>query len=157
MARKTHIGTDNAIDLRLRRRRTHSGGAAGDRLPRLTVVRPVAKTALTPGTVVWAHIPYEETDGYKLRPSVVTHVAGREVTVLPGTTSHTRHRHSWAYREVADLDAAGLRRATGIHLDPITVDLMDIVHVAGVLGPQDHLAVVEHIGDSLPVALAAAA
>src|SRR5947208_4842363 len=75
MARKTHVGTATTIDLRARRRRTHSGWQAqhhqrlaDGRIPQLAIVRPVAKTSLTPGTVVWAHVPYEECDGYKLRP-----------------------------------------------------------------------------------------
>ena len=146
MSRRTHTATDKTIDLRQRRRRTHAAWEAGkrhaeDRVPRLAVVRPVAKTALTRGTVVWAHIPFEETDDYKLRPVVVSHLAGRDVTVYPGTTSDKRHRYPWGYRELTELDSAGLGRATGVRLEPITIDVIDIVTIAGALGPDDRAAV----------------
>jgi hypothetical protein len=114
----------------------------GSSVFRLAVVRPVAKTALTPGTVVWAHIPYHETDGWKLRPVVVSHTSGREVVVFRGTTAHTRFRYPWSYRELTDLDSAGLHRATGIYIESATIDLIDIVSVAGLLGPDDWAAVI---------------
>jgi hypothetical protein len=64
VSRRTHVATDHTIDLRRRRRRTYAAWHPDcqqpqpeDRIPRLAIVRPVAKTALTPGTVVWAHIP----------------------------------------------------------------------------------------------------
>jgi hypothetical protein len=148
MFRRTHIATDNTIDLRQRRRRTHAAWPASDqnpyaedRVPRLAVVRPVAKTALTPGTVVWAHVPYEETDGYKLRPAIVSHLSGRDVTLFPATTSGNRHRYSTIYRELVDLGSAGLRRATGVERAGSTIDVIDVVSVAGVLGADDELAI----------------
>ena len=148
MSRKTHNAATNTIELRPRRRRLPAAWQANadrrhaeDRMPRLTVVRPVAKTALTPGTVVWAHISFEDSDGWKLRPVVVSHTSGREVVVYRGTTADTRFRYAWSYRELTDLASAGLRRATGIYLEPITIDLIDIVGVAGELGPDDRFAV----------------
>jgi hypothetical protein len=148
MARKTHtethIGTDTVIDLRHRRHRPrrvarHAGG--DDRGPHMSVVRAVAKTALAPGTVVWAHIPYEEPGEYKLRPAVVIARCGRDVTVYPATSSASRHRYPWCYQEISDLDAAGLARATGMRLVPVTIDLIDVVAVLGALGDDDRLPV----------------
>src|SRR5256885_16582055 len=90
MSRKTHIATTNTIDLWPRRRRTHAGWQAEpetrhaeDRIPRLAVVRPAAKTSLTPGTVVWAHIPFEETAGPNLRPPLASHPSGRGAPGCP--------------------------------------------------------------------------
>jgi hypothetical protein len=147
MSRRTHVATE-PIDVRQRRRRTHAGWHANcqqpqpeDRAPRLAIVQPVAKTALTRGTVVWTHIPYEETDGYKLRPAVVSHLSGRDVTLFPATTADSRHRYPTIYRELADLGSAGLHRPTGVERAGITIDVIDIVAVAGALGPDDELAI----------------
>jgi hypothetical protein len=146
MSRRTHTSTNSDSDLRPRR--AHAARPAGDanrheddRLPRLALIQPVAKTALTPGTVVWAHIPFEETDGSKLRPAVVSHLSGRDVTVYPATTTDKRHRYHRQYRELGDLGSAGLRRATGVELAAITIDVIDVVGVAGALGPDDRAAV----------------
>lgn len=164
MSRNTHVIDTNIIAMRPRRRRlpatwqaSLSQRQAEDRLPPLTVVQPVAKNALTPGTVVWAHISFEDNDGWKLRPVVVSHTVGRDVVVFSGTSAESRFRYPWAYREIADLASAGLRRATGIHLEPITIDVMDVVFIAGELGTDDASAIVERQAPSRDWAEAQAA
>lgn len=143
MARRTRITVADTIDLRSRRRRNHPARLRNEHPAacRLTVVQPVAKTALTPGTVVWAHVPYEETDGGSCAPSSSTSaVAGtslcspapppRPGTATPGPTG-----------ELTDLETAGLPRATGVELAVVTIDVTDVVSVAGALGRDDRLVV----------------
>jgi hypothetical protein len=159
MSRKTNPTSINSVELRPRRRPAgwQIGTFRQDRIPHLTVVRPVAKTALTPGSVVWAHIPYEENAGWKLRPVVVSHTFGRDVVVFPASTAETRFRYPWAYRELTDLAPAGLRAGTGVHLGPITIDWMDIVSVVGLLGRDDRAAVIGSEADLVRSSLEIAA
>ena len=116
-------------------------------------VRPVAKTKLQPGVVVWAHVPFEELDADKTRPAVVKAVVGRNVTLLPGTTAASRYRYPGRYYELTDLAAAGLSRETGICLEERTVDLIEIVQIIGMLADAD--AVAAH--DRTPLASSEAA
>lgn len=124
--------------------------------PDLSVVRPIAKTRLRPGVVVWAHVPFEDADGEKARPAVVRSVAGRDVTVLPGSSALSRYRFPGRYVELTDLDAAGLARPTGIRRRAVTVDIVEIIDVVGALGRLDAAAVLgsgtTHAGAGLRLA-----
>jgi hypothetical protein len=87
---------------------------------------------------------------------VISHLSGRDVKLFPATTADGRHRRPAIYREVVDLTSAGLRRATGVELSTITIDVIDVVFVAGALGPDDELAIFGP-GDGIDEQLAAAA
>lgn len=106
-------------------------------VPNLASVRRIPKTQLVPGAVVWAHVPYEEDDGEKTRPAVVKGLRGRDLTLLPGTTSQSRNRFPGLYVEVEDLASAGLSRATAIRTTPVTVDIIDVINIAGELSETD--------------------
>src|SRR4051812_12725651 len=80
------------------------------RHPRLSIVKPVPRSRLVAGIVVWAHVPYEDGTGEKTRPAVVLSASGHKVVVLPATTSPSRLRYPDLYVEVADLDGAGIVR-----------------------------------------------
>jgi hypothetical protein len=147
MSHRLNTTTIRSDELRPRRRRSdgrHHAGHGDQPIhgtqPQLAIVRPVAKTALVPGTVIWAHVQFEETSDSKLRPAVVRSVTGRDVTIFPATTAQSRHRYPWAHYELLDVASAGLHRATGLRLATTTVDIIDIVSVAGALFPEDHLA-----------------
>lgn len=92
---------------------------------------------LAPGTVVWAHIGFRDGTGEKARPAVVVEVRGRDVVLLPATTSEKRHR-LLDHVEVLDLAEAGLDRPTGISTIPVVVDRrIDLTSIAGDLSEQD--------------------
>lgn len=106
-------------------------------MPNLATVKRVPRTRLVPGTVVWAHVPYEDRTGEKTRPAVVVERKGRDLTILPGTTSDRRWDLPGKYVEVRDRPAAGLTRPTGIRTTSVTVDLIEVVGVVGQLGESD--------------------
>src|SRR5260370_37378656 len=56
----------------------------------VTRLRIVPRNRLHPGTVVWVHIPFEDVEGDKIRPAVVLRCHGRDVVLLPCTTSRRR-------------------------------------------------------------------
>jgi hypothetical protein len=103
----------------------------------LSIVKPVPLNRLTTGTVVWAHIPFADGTGQKSRPAVVAKTKGRDITVLPGTTSNKRFRFETGYQEVGDLESAGLHRPTGINRIAITVDRSEIISICGRLAEED--------------------
>jgi len=102
--------------------------------------RPVARTRLSRGTVVWARVPFiDDPDGSKLRPAVVVSIDGRTVTVLPITSSLKdsvqRSSHYVALREWAE---AGLTRPCLVARRRVEVDVIDVATVAGALTSDDH-------------------
>jgi hypothetical protein len=99
----------------------------------LFAAKPVAKGRLGPGTVVWARVPYEEADDWKTRPAVIMMVAGRRVTLLPGTTSTSRWRFPDKYVEVANPVECGLTRPTGFRRQAVTVDIIEVEDIVGCL------------------------
>lgn len=105
---------------------------------RLAVVHPVPLSRLTPGTVVWAHVDFREIDGWKTRPCVVVERRGREVVLLPGTTSERRHDLR-DHVELDDLAGAGLPKNTGVCARPVVVDRIDLVSISGSLSDADLL------------------
>ena len=106
----------------------------------LAIVKRVARTQLVPGAVIWAHIPYEDGQGEKTRPAVVVDRSGRDVTVLPATTSGRRWDFPDKYAEVQDLVAAGLTRPTGIRMSAVEIDVIEIIDFVGHLGVKDRNA-----------------
>lgn len=122
---------------RTNRRRWRCTEPVVDHTPQLSTVRPVARGQLRPGTVVWAHIPYAEIDAEKTRPAVIQSVKGRDVTLFPASSASSRHRFPAAYVELRDLHIAGLPRPTGVRRRQVTVDLIEIVDIAGTLGDRD--------------------
>lgn len=86
---------------------------------------------------MWAHVPFADDDGEKTRPAVVVGLRGRDVTLLPATTSTTRRRFGSRYVEIDDLAAAGLNRPTGIRTTPVVVDVIEILNIVGSLAPSD--------------------
>jgi len=101
----------------------------------MSIVRRIPRTQLTPGTVVWAHVPFADGTGEKSRPAVVLSRQGRDIELLPATTSMRRHRYPDQYVEIQDLESAGLGRATGVCLRPVVVDILEIIPITGSLRP----------------------
>jgi hypothetical protein len=91
--------------------------------------------------VVWAHVPFEDVDGEKTRPAVVVRRQGRQVELLPGTTSHTRWVHVGRYVEIEDLAEAGLTRSTGVRRSSVVVDLIEVIEIVGALSDDDALEI----------------
>jgi hypothetical protein len=120
---------------RLRGRGVRRERVVGD----LRRARPVARTVLTPGTVVWARIPYvDQPDASKARPAVVAGVVGREVRLLPVTSSTKDSvRQSPLYVRLDDWAAAGLNRPCLVTRRAVTVDIIDVTTVVGNLGDGD--------------------
>jgi hypothetical protein len=115
----------------------------------LSNVRLIPRTRLTPGTVIWAHVPFEDTEGEKTRPAVVIDLRGRDVVILPGTTAPARKTLGPRYVEVTDLDAAGLYRPTGIRQSEVVIDLIEIIDIVGTLSDPDASRILEAAIDRL--------
>lgn len=98
--------------------------------------RIVARTQLVPGAVVWARVPFEEAGQYKIRPCVVLRCLGRDVTVLPCTTSEARRRLPGLV-ELRHPALAGLSRATAVRRQPLLLDHIEILNVLGRLQDED--------------------
>jgi hypothetical protein len=111
--------------------------------------RPVARTRLTRGTVVWARIPYvEDREDSKLRPAVVLSLDGRTVSVLPVTSSQKDSvRLSDLYVLLHDWADAGLTRPCLVTRRIVAIDVIDVATVAGVLSADDAARV---FGDAQP-------
>jgi mRNA interferase MazF len=103
-------------------------------------LRIVARNRLRPGTVVWVHVPFVDAEGDKIRPAVVLSCHGRDVVLLPCTTSARRHQRP-GYVEIKHWQAAGLPRPTSVRCASLTVDYLEIVNVAGDLADEDAAAV----------------
>jgi hypothetical protein len=108
-------------------------------LTAVTRLRIVPRNRLHPGTVVWAHIPFEDVEGDKIRPAVVLRCHGRDVVLLPCTTSVRRHQRP-GYVEIKHWQSAGLPRPTGARRASLTVDYLEIVNIAGNLADEDAAA-----------------
>jgi hypothetical protein len=125
-------------DAKARRRRMvlPSGDPSLAAAPRLRIV---PRNRLHPGTVVWVHIPFEDVEGAKIRPAVVLRCHGRDVVLLPCTTS-MRRRQRPGYVEIKHWEAAGLPRPTSVRRASLTVDYLEIVNIAGNLADEDAAA-----------------
>jgi hypothetical protein len=131
-------------DARVRRRRTVPPSADLS-LAVVTRLRIVPRNRLHPGTVVWVHIPFEDGEGYKIRPAVVLRCCGRDVVLLPCTTSVRRYQRP-GYMEIKHWRAAGLSRPTGVRRASLTVDYLEIVNIAGELADEDAAALLPASG-----------
>lgn len=101
-------------------------------------VRPVPRSRLNRGTVVWARIPFADEAGSKTRPCVVTRVEGRDVHVLPVTSSTKDSvRQSPLYVVLEDWEAAGLSRPCLVTKREVVIDIIDVATVAGDLTAAD--------------------
>lgn len=107
------------------------------RPPNLTSVKPVPASQLTFGTVVWAHIPFAECSGHKTRPAVVVAADRHHAALLPGFTGAKRLHYPDRYLELTDLDAAGLLRPTGLRLEAVCLERLEIINISGALDPDD--------------------
>lgn len=133
-------------DRRARRRAAAAAAPVTDiRVTSLTIVKPVARTRLTFGAVVWAHIPFDDVDAEKTRPAVVLHTEGWSVAVLPGTSAVSRLRFRDRHVEIDDLGSAGLRRPTGIRLRTVRIEPVEIIEIVGVLGEGDAARLAERL------------
>ena len=142
--RHTHNGIKRSRKMRRSAtRKTHPKGVPGPCGPpmvNLVDVRPVPFTALTPGTVVYAYLRYEEDNGRgKSRPAVVLSATKSEVTLLPITSKgHWAAHH--AKVAIGDLDAAGLARPSWIQPRPAVIERRYINKVLGRLADTDAAA-----------------
>lgn len=109
--------------------------------PHLAIVEHIAMSRLSTGVVVWAHVPFAESDGEKTRPAVVVGRHGRNIELLPISTSPARFRFNGTHHELTDLDSAGLDRASGVRMASVTVDRIEVIQVVGELGPDDRAAI----------------
>ena len=109
----------------------------GPRVHALTSVRAPARTRLTFGAVVWAHIPFQEEPTEKTRPAIVIELDGPSVAVLPATSAVSRLRFRDRHVEIDDLGSAGLRRPTGIRLRRVKIDVIDVIDIVGTLAFDD--------------------
>lgn len=100
--------------------------------------KPIARNQLTPGTVVYAHVPFEsgEPHAYKTRPCVVASTDQHVVRLLPISSAdgrlNTRHR-----RDLADWMMAGLSRPSSVLTRYVVLDRAEIVDVIGHLSAAD--------------------
>ena len=103
----------------------------------------MARTRLTPGTVVWARVPFvDHPDRSKARPAVVSEVVGREVRLLPVTSSTKDSvRCSPLYVRLEEWESAGLSRPCLVTRKVVIVDVIDVTTVVGALGTADRARV----------------
>jgi len=118
-----------------RSRNRYIGAKRDPKVLHMNTVQRIPRTQLKPGTVVWAHVPYADGTGEKSRPAVVLSRQGRDIELLPATTSNRRHRFPGRYVEIRDLESAGLNRATGVSLQPVVADVIEIISITGSLPP----------------------
>jgi len=121
---------------RSRKRGNEKSPTAHRKVVPMSVVRPVPLNQLHPGTVVWAHIPFADGTGEKARPAVVRSTNGREIELLPATTSTARF-DAPGYSQIIDLDTAGLHRRTTVHHRTVTVDRIEIINITGRVAAHD--------------------
>lgn len=104
----------------------------------LRAARPVARSRLTRGTVVWAVVPFRDRDGSKTRPCVVTGLDGRDVHLFPITSSSKESvRSSRLSVRLEEWDAAGLSRPCLVSRHPVVVDIRDVTTIVGELSERD--------------------
>ena len=121
---------------RNRKRWSEKSPTAHRKVVPMSVVRPVPLNQLQPGTVVWAHIPFADGTGEKARPAVVRSTHGREIELLPATTSAARF-NAPGYSQIIDLDTAGLHRRTTVRHRTVTVDRIEIINITGRVAAHD--------------------
>ena len=115
--------------------------------------RPVPRTSLCRGTVVWAWISFpDEPAQHKTRPAVVSELLGHHVRVHPVTSSTKESvRRSNLYVLLEDWGAAGLSRPCLVDRRVVDLELGDITSVAGCLGAADLERVFATAGPTAPL------
>ncbi|WP_319462720.1 hypothetical protein [Micromonospora sp. RTP1Z1] len=101
-------------------------------------------------------MPFEDNVQYKIRPAIVLGCRGRDVVILPCTSSPARHRRIDRPVELLDVETAGLRRPTAVRRTALSVDLVDVLEVIGELSDADRrhvfcAAVVSRLGRVLSI------
>jgi hypothetical protein len=100
-------------------------------------VQRLPRRRLRRGVVVWAHVPFSDTDGWKLRPALVTGTDGDRLRLHPITSAVSRLGRD-GYLEIVDLDAVGLDRPSRVNLRrEEEIPLIEAVSIAGELSPAD--------------------
>jgi hypothetical protein len=138
-------------------RRAVRGGKRGERRERiareLRRARPVARTSLRCGTVVWAWIPFpDQPDKHKARPAVVRELLAHRVRVHPITSSTKESvRRSDLYVALEDWVAAGLSRPCLVDRRAVDLELADVTSVAGCLGQADLERLLSATGPGAPL------
>jgi hypothetical protein len=126
-----------------------------ERLHPVMRVTTVPRNRLRPGTVVMARVLYgpqrdrrgaTSSEREKIRPVVVVGVRRDGIICRPCTSAASRHRRPWAHTELADLESAGLTRATGVRLREVVIPFTDCFTVCGVLAASD----LERVFGTLP-------
>lgn len=103
----------------------------------MRTVRPVPTRRLQRGAIVWAHVPFADTDGWKLRPGLVTGADRRMVRLHPISSALSRLGRP-GYLEIVDLDAAGLDRPSGVNLlREVELPHIEVILLAGALSAAD--------------------
>jgi hypothetical protein len=99
-------------------------------------LKPPALSALAPGTVVLAQVPYAEETGWKTRPAVILTVGDRVVGVQPVTSSYSRD--DFGCLELDDWAQAGLSRPCALMRRSVELDRrLDLISVVGQLSARD--------------------
>jgi hypothetical protein len=146
------MATDDRLGRRLGSRRA-AGAQRAKAVRELRQVKAVARTALIPGTVVWAWISFPDEPGrHKTRPAVVHDVVGRKVRVHPVTSSTKASvRQSHLYVLLDDWGAAGLSRPCLVDRRIVDLELGDITSIAGCLGTADFARIFAAAGPTSPL------
>jgi len=97
------------------------------------LVTGVPLSQLVPGKVVWVHVPFDDVDQSKTRPAIVVAERGREVELLPVTSSASRHCHPHEYVEVERPEAIGLDSKCAIGRRPVVVERNELLQIVGEL------------------------
>lgn len=108
-----------------------------ERIRELTCPRPVARRNLEPGTIAWVDVPFVDEPNSKGRPVVVIDLVGRDVTVLPITSTSARRHFGDFYYEVEEWDEAGLSKPSAVQRRPHVLDAGRFTGVVGHLSETD--------------------
>ena len=136
------------------RREPSERGERRERIVReLRRARPVPRSSLRQGTVVWAWIPFPDEPGqHKTRPAVVHEVLGHQVRVHQVTSSTKESvRRSHLYVLLEDWVAAGLSRPCLVDRRVVDLELGDVTSVTGCLGAADLERLFASAGPTAPL------
>lgn len=119
-----------------RRHRLDATKPGGERVHQIMRADLLCLGALTPGAVVRARVAFTDCDDYKVRPVIVLGRCGREVTVVPCTSSPRATTD--ADIPIDQLDCAGLTTPTTARTGrTLVIDRVDCIEVLGCLGTED--------------------
>jgi hypothetical protein len=119
-----------------RRHRRDANKPGGERAHQIMRADLLCLGALTPGTVVRARISFTDCDDYKVRPVIVLRRRGREVTVVPCTSSP--RATTAADIPIDQLACAGLTTPTTARTGrTLVIDRVECIEILGSLGAED--------------------